>query len=106
MALDSRCNGITLAEECANRFLSSGGKLKITIYGPYTNLPRPQNTFMCSEETWMELLSLLCEDGTSILPHAQVECNKFLSKIGLAIASVMLLPGRCLIDVVLILTDI
>ena len=105
-ALDSRCNGITLAEECANRFLSSGGKLKITIYGPYTNLPRPQNTSMCSEETWMELLSLLCDDGTRILSHAQVECNKFLSRIGLEIASAMALPDRCLIHVVLMLTDI
>ena len=46
--LESCCGMFTLAEECASRFLSSEGKLKINIHGPNTNLPEPQNTLLCS----------------------------------------------------------
>ena len=104
--LDSRCGIFTLAEECANRFLSSEGKLKINIHGPNTNLPKPQNTLLCSYETWMDLLLLFCNDERRILPQAKLECNTLLARVGLEIVSVVELTDRCIIQVVLKLTDI
>ena len=104
--LDSCCGIFTLAEECANRFLSSEGKLKINIHGPNTNLPKPQNTLLCSYETWMDLLLLFCNDERRILPQAKLECNTLLARVGLEIVSVVELTDRCIIQVVLKLTDI
>jgi BTB/POZ domain len=104
--LESRCGIFTLAEECANSFLSSGGKLKINIHGPNTNLSKPQNTLLCSYETWMDLLLLFCNDERRILPEAQLECNTLLARVGLEIVSVVELSDKCIIQVVLKLTDI
>ena len=104
--LESRCGIFTLAEECASRFLSSEGKLKINIHGPNTNLPKPQNTLLCSYETWMDLLLLFCNDERRILPQAQLECNTLLARVGLEIVSVAELSDKCIIQVVLKLTDI
>ena len=105
-ALDSCCGIYTLAEECANRFLSSGGKLKINIHGPNTNVPKPQNTLLCSYETWMELLLLFSNDERRILPQAQLECNTLLATVGLEIVSVVELSDKYIIQVILKLTDI
>jgi BTB/POZ domain len=104
--LESHCGIFTLAEECANRFLSSEGKLKINIDGPNSNLPKPQNTLLCSNETWMVLLLLFCNDERRILPQAQLKCNTLLATVGLEIVSVVELSDKCIIQVVLKLTDI
>ena len=44
-------------------------------------------------------------EGTRMLPLAQVECNKLLSKVGLQIVSVVELPDKCIIQVVMKLTN-
>ena len=33
---------ITLSEECAERFSSSGGELKFNVYGPSTSISKPK----------------------------------------------------------------
>ena len=70
------------------------------------NLPKPQNTLLCSYETWMDLLLLFCNDERRILPQAQLECNTLLARVGLEIVSVVELSDECIIQVVLKLTDI
>ena len=84
-ALEIHCGIVTLAEECAMRYLTSRGQLMIDIPDPYTNLPKPKDTIVCSYDKWMAILLLLCEGRTSILPHAQEECNQYLSQVGLEV---------------------
>ena len=96
----------TFAEECANTYSKCGGKLKINIHGPNTTLLKSKEITLCPHEMWMDLLSLLCDEGTGMLPLAQVECNKLLSRVGLEIVSAVELPDKCIIQVVMKLTSI
>ena len=100
------CGIVTLAEECAERFLSSGGELKFNIHGPSTNLSQPKCTPLCCDKMWVDLLQLLCDDGKKLDPIAHEKCNKLLGRVGLEIISVAELPDKCIIQVVMKLSDI
>ena len=78
---------VHLAKECASRYLLSGGKLQITIYGPSKNHPRQEGKVCCSCDKWFSFL-LLFRGRDMICYHAQKECNQYLGKVGLQICSV------------------
>ena len=104
-ALELHCAIVKMAEECAIRYLISGGKLKIVIPAPRTILSMENCRTICFDDTWMALLFLLCETRTSILPHAQEGCNQYLSKVGLEIVSAEEVPDKCIIQIEMKLTD-
>ena len=105
-ALEIHCGIVTLAEECAMRYLKSGGQLMIDIPDPYTNLPKPKDTIVCSYDKWMAILLILCEERTSILSHVQEECNQYLSKVGLEVVNAEEHPDKGIIQVELKLTAV
>ena len=84
---DIHCSIVHLAKECASRYLSSGGKLQISIHGPSKNHPKQEGTVWCSGEAWVSFLLLFCDGWTRICCHAQEECNQYLAKVGLKIYS-------------------
>jgi hypothetical protein len=112
---DAHSNIVILAKECISIYTKSGCKLQIEIHDPKTSLPLPNDNYnddddddttpMCSLDTWMALLSLFCKDGNGIFPHAQVECNEYLVKIGLEIIKAVRLPDKGIIQVTMTLTD-
>ena len=59
---------------------------------------------ICSHDTWIALLLLLC-DGGKYFPDAHGECNQYLSKIGLEVISIVKVPDECIIQVAMKLTD-
>ena len=105
-ALEIHCGIVSLAEECAKGYLTSRGKLKIDIHGPYTYLSEPKDKAVCSFDKWKAIMLLLCEGRASIAPHAQEECNQYLCKVGLEIIGVEELLDKCIIQVTMKLTDI
>ena len=104
MAWDIHCAAITLAKECVSHYLTSGSELKIDIHGPDISQPDQDGTVMCSHDTWVALLLLLCDGGT-YYPQAHEECNQYLSEIGLEIISVVKPPDKCIIQIAMKLTD-
>ena len=95
-----------LAHECVSLYMKSGDKYDVTIYGPGSTLPLQGRSYMCSDETFVEILSLFCNDEKIILPHDQEECNQHLYKVGLEMISAVALSEKCIIQVVVKLTDI
>ena len=104
-ALELHSAIVKIAVLCANRYLTSGGKLKIDIPDPKTIFTKENCWTRCSHDTWLALLLLLCEARTSILPHAQEECNQYLSKVGLEIVSAEEVPDKCIVQVEMKLID-
>ena len=104
MDWDIHCAAVTLAKECVSHFMTSGSDLKIDIHGPNNSLPEQDDTAMCSHDTWIALLLLLC-DGGKYFPDAHGECNQYLSKIGLEVISIVKVPDECIIQVAMKLTD-
>ena len=104
MDWDIHCAAVTLAKECVSRFMTSGSDLTIDIHGPSNSLPEQDDTAICSHDTWIALLLLLC-DGGKYYPDAHGECNQYLSKLGLEVISVVKAPDECIIQVSMKLTD-
>ena len=48
-ALEIHCGIVSLAEECAKGYLTSRGKLKIDIHGPYTYLSEPKDKALLAQ---------------------------------------------------------
>jgi BTB/POZ domain len=109
---DAHSDIVTLAKECISIYSKSGCKLQVEIHDPRISLPIPNDDDddddtipMCSLDTWMAVLSLFCTDGNGIFPHAQVECNEYLAKIGLEIINAVRVPDKGIIQVTMTLTD-
>ena len=95
-----------LAHECVTLSLKSNDNLDVTIYGPGSNLPLPDKSSMCSDETFTKIWALLCNNEKILLQHDKEECNQYLCKVGLEVISAVALSEKCIIQVVMKMTDI
>ena len=93
-----------LTIECANRYLISGGKLKIEIYGPRIEYLERYDILLCPDETF-RAISTLFHNGTSDDSTAQKKCNTFLYSIGLKIIHLNYIAHRSIIEVSMTLID-
>ena len=99
------CTEVSLAKECAVRYLASGCKLQFDLYGKCTDYIEQEDIILCPSRTFVELwICIINDDGKSLL-FTQNECNKYLAKVGLKLVSLMLVPEKRLIQVSMKLTD-
>ena len=93
------------ANECANGYVISGGKLQIEIYGPRVEYLEHYDIHWCPDETFRAIFSLLYEcmiDGFSL---AERKCNKLLVKVGLKIIHLNYIALTSIIEVSMELTE-
>ena len=95
-----------LAHECVILSLKSYDNLNVTIYGLGSNLPLQDKASMCSNKTFTKIWALLCNDKKTLLQHDKEECNEYLCKVGLEVISAVALSEKCIIQVVMKMTDI
>ena len=95
-----------LAHKCVTLSLKSNDNLNVTIYGPGSSLPLQDKSSMCSYETFTKIWALLCNDEKTLLQHDIEECNQYLCKVGLEVISAVALSEKCIIQVVMKMTDI
>ena len=99
------CTVVSLAKECAVRYLASGGKLQFDLCGKCADYIEREDILLCPDRTFMALwICIINDDGMSLF-STQYECNKYLSKVGLNLVSLKLVPLKNLIQVSMKLTD-
>ena len=99
------CTVVSLAKECAVRYLASGCQLQFDIYGNCADYIERVDIILCPDRTFVALWICIGNDDCKSLFSTQNECNKYLAKVGLKLVSLKLVPQRWLIQVSMKLTE-